>query len=75
MTRLEYEMTRLGMKNKVLAEFLGKTEQSIGNYRERKSEPSYSDSVKIADFMRLPLETIFDEVDAQGNLIEQPVNA
>lgn len=75
MTRLDYEMTRLGMNNMKLGEHIEKTSQTIAMYRKRESEPSYSDSVKIADFMRLPLESLFDEVDAQGNLIEQPVTA
>jgi transcriptional regulator with XRE-family HTH domain len=75
MKRLDYEMNRKGMNNKGLAGHIDKNPQTVGLYRSGESSPSYEDAQKIAEFVGIDFTTMFDEVDTEGNLIEQPITA
>lgn len=76
MTRLEYELIRQDVSDTKAAAVVDKVSSTIGAWKKRKSAPSLPDSITLCQHLGIEdVTTLLDEVDAQGNLIEQPVTA
>lgn len=73
MNRLNYIMTRLGMKNVKLGEAVGKTAGTIGSYRLGETKPDIDVAMKIADFLNIEVTSLLDEVDENGQLVTEEI--
>ncbi len=70
MTRLNFELNKIENGNVSLAAATGKSDSTIRNYRENKSQPPLDVALKIAEFINVPVTDLFDEVDENGVKIE-----
>lgn len=82
MTKLDYRLRLMDNGNVKAAAACGVSSTTIQNYREGKYRPKYDIGVKLASFLGLTVEELFDEVDEKAfppNLTEadkqQPVEA
>ena len=67
MTRLDLELKKVDNANVVIAALIGKSAQTVQNYRDAKYQPPLDVAMKIAEFIGVPVESLMEEVDTEGN--------
>jgi predicted transcriptional regulator len=69
MNRLGFWLEKSENKPIELAAHIGKSEQTVKNYRDGVSQPPLDVAMKISEFTGIPVTELLDEVDSEGNLI------